>query len=238
MTLDERLKETRAKFEKEQEKLIKEEEIKTALGKEVEVYEPVRIYQHSLYGSSGSITFKPPFAESLKKGKTPDRFLLGLLLGWFPPVPRIEVRDGCLSFRPVPAGYDPETDPKLERATLCDKHGMIIKIDTSQHSASFEWYGPITNGLELWEFEVHFPLHALEIGTLDARAVRWGRGGGGPIKEWSVCQFHPSHALCNAQVTRWGTGGPEYPNDFTLSFDPDSGNEIDFVKLIKEKKGG
>ena len=46
------------------------------------------------------------------------------------------------------------------------------------------------------------------------------------------CDFYPSDP--NAQRIRWASGDRKTPNSFTIYWDTDSGNAVDFPALVKE----
>lgn len=227
------LKENRERYDKARRAIILEHKVRGALGESIKDYGPPFIHCSRLYGSVGSIKFEPPFAESLRKGLNPDKVLLAALLLAVPPVPRIEIRDGCLSMRPCGPGYDPKTDKKIrDYEKTSDLFGVLIDIEPTGRKAAFKWYGVLEG--DLWALSVWFPLHELDIGELTATPKRWGQYG--PPKSWE-CSFQPGPELHSCQITRWASGAPEYPNRFTLRWDPDSGAELDFPALIRSKEG-
>lgn len=242
-TLKEQLAETRERFNKQQAELVRKHKLLKGLAGIIGDYEPPFVHHSRLYGAVGSISFRSAFAESLREGNPPDRELFRALLEKVPPVARYRIKGGCLSFRPIPEGYDPEKDPKNDKATeLWEIHGILVDIEPhggphQSPRASFEWYG--YHQAELWKFEIAFPLHQTRLGALDMSAKRWGRYG--PVRSWDRCRFLPAPALSDFIVTRWAAGAPEYPNRFTLSVDPDTGGALDWPALVKvegEEEGG
>ena len=231
-SLKDLLGENRELYDKARRGIIREHKVRGALGTLIKGYEPPFIHSSRLYGAVGSIDFRAPFAESLRKGASPDKVLLAGLILAVPPVPRIEIRDGCLSMRPCGPGYDPKTDKKIrDYEKTSDLFGVLIDIEPTDRRAAFKWYGVLDG--DLWGLSVKFPLHELDIGELKAEAKRWGQHG--PPRSWD-CSFHPGPELHSCQVTRWASGAPEYPNRFTLRWDPDSGADMDFPALVREKE--
>lgn len=164
---------------------------------------------------------------SLREGKTPDASLLKDLMIKFPWVPVLKVKDGgCTSFHP-----ESEIGKRLAFLADCYECGPVtIGVCDIEHGAKavFRWFSEV-NG-DLYKFEVKFPLHKTRIGVLDAKAKHYG-GEGGPISSWEKCEFIPDQTL-NAQKIRWASGGPQYANSFTLFWDRDTGNEIDYAGLV------
>lgn len=228
-TLQERLDEARDKFEQEQAEIMKRASIQDELRGVLEGCHEPSIHFSKLYGRVGSIHVHGTEYEGLRHDKQPDAALLVALLVKYPPVPFIRVKDGCTSFRPDTI----ENNQALrEGADTYDCYGVHVDIETFQHQvADFTWCSAVAG--ELWEFEVRFPLYQTDLGVLNMRAIYYG--GHGPVRCWEVCEFRPNHG---AQIIKWGSGGPEYPNRFTLYWDRDSGAAMDWAKLaIKPEVG-
>jgi len=233
-TLKDKIAALTAKHEQEQQNLVREailhEILRAAVGTS---YQPPSIHFHDLYGSKGSISYGERYGWNTAYSATPighaDRKLFSDLLSAFPPVPIVEYRDSCLSFRAAIGDLAPENDPKLERVDLSDRHGITVKIDSSESKAEFKWFAYVDE--TLYTFSIHFHLDELDgLGTLSMKARHYGAHG--PIASWEYVRFFPSEP--NATVTKWASGSREYPNDFTLSWDTDSGSEIDFLAMVKK----
>jgi len=204
----------------------------------IEGYEPPSIHYGQLYGSNGSIHFRGCDYESIRKGKSPDRDLLAALLKAFPPQPKVQVRDGCLSYRPA---------VKEWKGELLDVCPITVHVEVFQGlTATYEWFARLCtapawvrdHGIaqecldELWRFEVTFPLGRTELGSVRTEVERDKYG---TIMRYTRCEFLPNYDKpLDAQVVKWASGGMQYPNSFELWWDVDGGKEVDFPATVKE----
>lgn len=201
--------------------LKREHEVRALLGEQIDGYEPPSIHFYPLYGARGSITFKGCPYESIRKGKAPDADLLRYLLATFPPLPCVKVNDGCTSFRPDLGESYSREDRAVDEY---DCFGVIVRVETHQeHTAKIEWYTSL--GGEIWKIAVSVPWYATDFGQLDMAAKRWPDG---KVIRWERCELRPKH---DAQRIRWASGSSEYPNEFTLYWDRDTGASLDFPAL-------
>ena len=190
-----------------------------ALGAIGQGYKQPFIHVGELYGTKGCIKFQYDWFAYRDEFKQPDQELLRTLLGTFPPQGKTMYRAGCLSFRPAKT----ITHELEEKATDClDICPITVDLELYQHqTASFEWFAEIAG--ELWRLEVEFSLYATDLGKLD---IRWKRKLGETVVDY--CQFMPKHG---GQAVRFASGGPQYPNKFTLWWDTDTGKETDFPAI-------
>src|SRR5262245_768504 len=158
-TLEERLAETKQKYEKEQAETIKRYEVMKQVMHYLEGYYEPMVYFYKLYGRIGSIHVHGCEYESIRKGKNPNADLLRLLLEKFPPVRMMKVKDGCTSFRP---DTDENNEQLREGADVYECHSVIVKVETFQHRvADFEWTAEIDG--DLYAFSVRFPWHITDL---------------------------------------------------------------------------
>jgi len=238
--LQEDIAELTRKHEEKRKELEAKHAILAQLGPVIEGRKEPSVYFHSLYGSRGSISFKwDKFRTSQDTRKQPDPELFRFLLTTFPPVARVRVKDGSTSFRPdvTAPGFDRDlakgmsglrADETEWRGDLYDCYGVTARIEVYQGpDVRFEWYATV-NG-QLWEFSIEFPLNLVDLGTLHVHAV-YADSHHQHVSYYSECQFQAKH---DAQVIRWASGAPEYPNSFTLYWDVDSGKALDFPSLVK-----
>src|SRR5690242_1625125 len=101
MSLDDELNKLDEEHARKRADLQREFYIRAKVLADTSEYHPAFIHVGKLYGSVGQVSFKGTEYESLRKGKQPDVTLLKQLLTNHPPVPRVKVRDGSLSFRPA-----------------------------------------------------------------------------------------------------------------------------------------
>lgn len=196
-----------------------------ALGTIGQGYKQPFIHVGKLYGTTGSIAFQHDwFAYGKPETKQPDAELLRAMLAAFPPVGKTMYRDGCLSFRPSSV-ITPEME---EKSTDClDICPLTVDLELYQHqTASFEWFAEIAG--ELWRFAVEFPLYNTDLGTLD---LRWKKQMGETVVD--RCQFLPNHG---GQPVRFASGGPQYPNKFTIWWDTDTGKATDFPAIAQKAR--
>jgi hypothetical protein len=219
-TLKQELRDLETKAAEQREALVAKHSLLSHLGDLVGGYHPPFIHHTKLYGASGWISFSGSEYSSIREGKNPDRELFRKLLEKFPPcVPLIKVWDGCVSFRP-------DIPKNNEKGDIYDCGPIVVKVEVFQsHRATFKWYATINEGM--YEISITFPLHWCNLGQLNARP----RYVGGILTSWERCDFH---ANAPAQVIKWASGGKQYPNSFTLYWDRDSGNTLDFPGMVKE----
>lgn len=224
-TLDEKIADLKAQHEKQVEELALKEKILSALPDWTRVYD-VRVYCGELYGRIAAVHFDHNFFRlSTDTALQPDLELVGRLHEAFPGLPMVRVKDGSLSFR-LKAHVEALPEEKKARwESETDVAPFRIDIDThQQRTAEFEWYAEVAGVVV--SFHVKLPLMS-ELGYLNMRAVRYGSDG--PVKYWERCEFQPNNAavytlfssdgesLADLQpCVKWGTGGREYPNNFTL----------------------
>ena len=220
MTLQEELAKVDAKAQEERAEIETKYRILDALG-ENNGYSP-RIFVHSLYGTKGSVKFEYNWYTYGKDAVQPTPELLRFLLEKFPPQAKTMFKHGSKSFRPA-TEITPEMEEKSEECL--DVCPVTVDLETYQHqTASVEWFAELSG--ELWRFEVEFPLYGSDLGTLD---LRYKRTMGETIVD--RCQFLAKHG---AQVIRWASGGPQYPNKFTLWWDVDTGKATDFPAIVRK----
>ena len=228
-TQEQELQAIERKIQDKREAIAAKYKILDAIG-DLSGYAPPSVHYWKLYGSRGSVTFRIQKYASIAEGKSPDRALLARLLEQFPPVARVQVKDGCTSFRPHVAaeGFNlaalkGESDWKGNLLDVCP---ITVRIETFQGTdVKFEWYASV-NG-ESWEFQVEFPLYQTDLGTLRLEYDYYGRWQE-EIKSVTVCEFTPKHG---AQRIRWASGSHKTPNSFTLWWDIDSGKAVNFPDL-------
>jgi hypothetical protein len=202
-TLQQEREELARKFEKAAEELEQKWKV-LALLPPTEGYAPPMIHHYKMYGSEGGIHFNLQRYSSIAEGKSPDKELLKLMLESFPPVPIIKVREGTTSIRPEPESY--ESNGEVEEI-----EPITFRLEPSLHSQTteVEWYAQVGE-LGLWRIRLEFPLYQHKLGKLD---LRWSHNPNYEDRRVEVCQFYPSHSL---HTIRWASGGPQYPNTFTL----------------------
>lgn len=219
MSKKEELDKLSLKMEEEKKAICAKYRVLDQLGNTAEGYVMPFVHYCKLYGTAGSIHFQHCSYESIRKGRNPDRELLDKLLKQFPPFPLVQVKDGCRSFRPATQEWKGE---------LLDVCPVTIRIETlHQPMAKFQWVSKL--GEELWRFVVDIPLWQTTLGSLTMKAKRWPDG---KVIRWETCSFLPSNN--DLQVIRWASGSLEYPNEFTLWTDLDSGKAIDWAAYVKE----
>jgi hypothetical protein len=231
-TEEQELQALERKMQDEREAIAAKHKILATLG-DLGEYAPPSVHYYKLYGSRGSVAFKIQRYSSIAEGKSPDRELLTRLLAQFPPVERVQVKDGCTSFRPhvAAAGFNlaslkGETD---WRGNLLDVCPITVRIEVFQGpTVDFEWYAQV-NG-ELWEFKVEYWLHQTDLGRLDVAYNRAFGRDSGEITGVERCDFYPKH---NAQRIRWASGDRKTPNSFTLWWD--SGKAVNWPELVIAK---
>lgn len=222
MNLQAELTRIETKAREDKERVEKEYAILELIGPSVAEYETPRIHPYKLYGSRGSINFASPFSSSLAKGKAPDSALLAYLLEQFQPIPLVQVKDGCTSFRPALQEWKGE---------LLDVYPVTVYIETMHNpQAKFEWYANFAG--EVWNFEVTIPLYQTDLGTLRVERDYHDRWQNIEYSTIRVCEFTPKHG---AQRIKWAAGDRKYTNNFTLYWDVDSGKAVDFPALIRTK---
>lgn len=237
-TTADRLKASEERYKQEQVEIKRESSIRDMLAPIQQGYEPASIHFHKLYGSHGSIHFRGTDYSSLRKADehAPDAALLRTLLKQFEPVSLLRVRDGCTSFRPDVAAVNAELP---ERADVYECYGVKLRIEVFQGpKVTFQWYSYLVvtdeaanvSHPELWEFEVTLPFDRTDVGALDVVPRYIGGHSSGKISSYERCDFS---AASSGQVIRWASGGKEYPNSFTVYWDRDSGEALDFAAMIK-----
>jgi hypothetical protein len=223
MNLAEELARIEKKAADDKERIEKEYAILQLIGPDVSSYETPHIHPWRLYGSRGSIKFSAPFSSSLARGKAPDADLLKFLLGKFSPVPLVQVKDGCTSFRPA-------FHETKQGQTVLDVFPVTVYIETTNSpQAKFEWYANFAG--EVWNFEVVFPLHQTDLGRLEVRYEYHDRWNNPDNRTVEHCDFHPNHG---AQRIRWASVGRQYTNNFTLWWDMDSGKVVDLPAIAQK----
>lgn len=228
-TLQQIIDEMQKKHEEAVARLRKEFDVQAVLNAAVPrlpEYEPCNVHFYPLYGSVGSVTCYPAFADCLAKGKNPDKALLKELLYSFPPIDLVKVNDrGSTSFRPVLEGFDSTEFKKVD-----DIVGVTVKVDSSDSRAVYQWYAYV--GDNIYAFRITMPLYKTTLGSLRMHASRYG--GNGPVASWEICEFNSTIEPKPEQV-KWGTGGPEYSSDFTLYWHSNSGMTTEkIIDSVKE----
>jgi hypothetical protein len=238
-TLEQEMQELQDKHAEAARELEAKHAVLVKLG-DIGEYEPPSVHYFKLYGARGGVHFRYNKYSSLRKGSNPDRALLARLLKDFPPVDRVQVKDGCTSFRPAVTapGFNRELAKGMSgikpeetdwRGELLDVFPVTVRLEVFQGpDARFEWYADL-DGV-LWEFSVEFPLYQTDLGTLD---LRYDHYSDGEIKAVDRCDFQPKHG---AQRIRWSSGSHKTPNSFTLWWDVDSGKATDFPGLVNLPK--
>lgn len=188
------------------------------LGPIIEGYEEPHVHYYKLYGTVGSIAFRPCYYDSIKNGKNPDRTLFANLLAQYPPLPKVMVCDGCKSFRP-------NAEWKGE---LLDVYPITAHIEVYQgQKATFEWFTNINDAM--WELQIEFMLYRTTLGTARVEVER--------DRYENVIRYTRTEFLreTDCQLITWASGGPQYPKSFELYWDPDTGKAMHFPELIKEQ---
>jgi hypothetical protein len=233
-TQEQELQAIERKMQNEREAIAAKYKVLDAIG-DLAGYAPPSVHYYKLYGSRGSVNFGIQRYASIAEGKSPDRALLARLIEQFPPVARVQVKDGCTSFRPNVsaegfnvASLKGEADYRGELLDVCP---ITVRIEVFQGpTVKFEWYSPVSG--ELWEFHVEYHLYQTDLGNLRVKYDYYDRWQN-KIKQVSVCEFTPKHG---AQRIRWASGSPETPNSFTLWWDVDSGKAVNFPELVNLPK--
>lgn len=219
-TLEQELEELDLKKANDAEALRAKHAVLSAFGDTIAGYHPPFVHYGKLYGTVGSVSFKGTDYDTLREGKQPDGALLRVLLDKYPPVGKVEVKDGCTSFRLASGDW---------KGDLLDVCPVTIDIETYQSQrAAFHWFAEINGAL--WRMELSVPLHSTTLGVL---TLKWEYDRyHNPIRV-ELCTFRPNHG---ANCIRFASGGQQYPNNFTLWWDVDSGKALDFPSFIKGAK--
>ena len=67
------------------------------------------------------------------------------------------------------------------------------------------------------------------------RAKFYGGNESGKVSSWEHCDLSVDPKW-NGQVVKWASGGPEYPNSFSVYWDRDTGGMLDYPSMIKSDK--
>jgi hypothetical protein len=232
---EQKLKALQEQYEKQQAQTLQEERILEHVEPLAVGYVEPRIIFSKLYGTAGLVNFKHRgrYRLSTDKGQEPNAKLLKTLLERFPPVPYMKVKDGgCLSFRPDIE--ENNVDAESHNADVYDCYGVTLKVQTFQEQTiRFQWASELDG--ELWRFDIEVPFHQTDVGRLEIRARYYGGHASGKIASYEQCELYPKLEL-DAQCIRWASGGPEYPNSFTVFWDRDSGARIDFPGLFRRQE--
>lgn len=186
------------------------------------------------------VSFKRVRYESIRGGKkdgdTPE--LLRRLLDQFPPMPMVKVKDGCSSFKPL-VRWEREQRKRAEQGKgeqqTYDCAGVRLHVDVFQdQTVSFIWYSRAGAGEEgeILRLEVKVPWYKLALGKLDMRARYYGGHKGEKVSSWEVCELYVDHKW-GAQVVKWASGGPEYPNSWEVYWDKDTGDSMRWESMFK-----
>lgn len=195
--------------------------VRDRLGTQLDGYISPSVHPFELYKSKGSIVFRRDRYEYTRKGKNPDRALLGALLRAFEPLELIKVKSGgCTSFRPE-SGYQ-----ERERDDVYECGPVKVDIDgLSADEVKFQWYAKVlVDGVwQVWRIVVEYPMYGCDLGKVNQKAIQWNHQGDAVAWEW---QYHPSNGAreTGVQHVRFVSGDRgKTPNHFSLYWDRDSG---------------
>lgn len=197
--------------EKERADLKKEIEIKKLISEKTEI--PFKVFLGGIpsYGYTQGIHFKDLFREdNLTKAELIE------LIDLFKPLKMFKVSDSCTSFMPI------SKEGKLHT----EVSPYIINLDTDAYKIKIEWFSMI-NG-QVTEIQAYINNREFINKFLFAAYNRVECRGGFRIED---CRCKGRGNFSGYKVIKWGTGGEQYANDFTLYTD---NLKVDFKELIQK----
>jgi hypothetical protein len=232
MSLELELEQLRTKYAEKEAQLKREHEILALFGDTLAGYEKPMVCFHKLYRRRGTVAFNHCRYQSIQKGKNPDSTLMRTLLEQFPPVPILQYKDGCISFRPqVVAEADAAAVKDGRTVTLYECGPVIVRLEPSHYSqsAKFEWTCEL--GGELWDIALEYNIFGVDLGIL---TLYYDTYQDGEVKRVRICEFRPKW---DAQRIRWASGDHKTPNSFTLFWDRDTAAKLDYPAMVKDTGG-
>ncbi len=195
----------------------REDAIAAALDK-IGAPKPHMIHLHNLYGSCASLSYGDRY------GRDPGLTMADVLklAELFPGVPRVQVRDGCLSFQPKPYVDSLPEEKKNGWASEMDVCPVLVKMDGAAGcgtSLEIEWYTDLP-GVGIVEVSCNFRYPPASVGTYSAKRTKFMGGFKYETPATTINAYHVKDdageilAEVQPRIT-WGSGGPEYPKPVT-----------------------
>ncbi len=178
-----------------------------------------RVHAHKLYGAVASVLIGSDRADYYHDDHADDRCTLGEvadLLDQLPPLPMAIYKDGCTSFRPLLDESDLDRDIGNERTCDNDIFPAILEIEPNQDGyrggQQVTWFTRLPGG-PVVEVNAALRPDALPV-SVRVNARRDKRTG--KILEILETTLESVAPFWLEQRIKWGSGGSEYANKFTL----------------------
>jgi hypothetical protein len=208
---------------------------------------PWRVHVSELYGTVASASIEYDFFGTRRDQAQPTLETVTAAGMALPGVPLVLVRDGCLSFRPLPhveAVPEEKKERWKEELQVCP---FVVRLSAFQrHTAEFDWVARLSlenHGESLVRVRIRIPTPP-ELGRLNVSYSDYM--GGRRVKDCRLSIGEAAHVIYRdgnslaglESPIRWASGSAETPNDFTLywvAYGDELVNVSDLVETVIKK---